>query len=159
MVFFLLAVAHEADSVLEVVGVAAGMLIFYAPATLWSGGLWSVAVILVLGLLAAMLTHRYRVTGASPRWRRTGSGGDRALAGLHGLDAHHRDDFPVLRRLRRCGVIVSLVLQPDSNGIDRRLGFVLVSAIARGRAMARRRRPKCSPATPVAIHDHELSAS
>lgn len=58
---------------LEVFGVAAGMLIFYAPATLWSGGLWSVAVILVLGLLAAVLTHRYRVTGAGPRWRRTGS--------------------------------------------------------------------------------------
>jgi hypothetical protein len=70
--FFLIATALAADSLLEIVGVAAGMLIFYAPATLWSGGMWSVAAILVLGLLAAALTHRYRVTGAGPAWRRAG---------------------------------------------------------------------------------------
>jgi hypothetical protein len=72
MTFFVIAVAHEADSALEVVGVAAGMLVFYAPALLWSGGLWSVAAIFVVGLVTAVLTHRYRVTGVGPRWQRAG---------------------------------------------------------------------------------------
>jgi hypothetical protein len=70
--FFVIAVVHEADSVLEIVGVAAGMLIFYAPALLWSGGLWSIPAIFVVGLVAAVLTHRYRVTGVSSRWQRAG---------------------------------------------------------------------------------------
>jgi hypothetical protein len=72
MTVFVIAVIHEADSVLEIVGVAAGMLIFYAPALLWSGGLWSIPAIFVIGLVAAVLTHRYRVTGVSPRWQRAG---------------------------------------------------------------------------------------
>jgi hypothetical protein len=72
MTFFVIAVVHEAHSVLEIVGVAAGMLIFYAPALLWSGGLWSIPAIFVVGLVAAVLTHRYRVTGVSPRWQRAG---------------------------------------------------------------------------------------
>jgi hypothetical protein len=89
----------DGASLLEIAGAAVGSLIFYAPASLWTGGLWSVGAILVAGLGAAVLTQRYRLTetGGALHHR---VGGVRAAADLQRLGARHRGDVPVLRRLR-----------------------------------------------------------
>jgi hypothetical protein len=71
-VIFLIGAATKGASVLEIAGIAVGLLIFYAPASMWTGGLWSVGAILVAGLGAAVLTHRYRLTGSNAALQRTG---------------------------------------------------------------------------------------
>jgi hypothetical protein len=48
-----------------------GLLIFYAPAAMWTGGWVTVGAILATGLVAAVLTHRYRLTETGGALQRT----------------------------------------------------------------------------------------
>jgi hypothetical protein len=52
----------DGTSLLEIAGIAVGLLLFYAPAAMWTGGWVTVGAILATGLGAAVLTHRYRLT-------------------------------------------------------------------------------------------------
>jgi hypothetical protein len=61
----------DGASLLEIAGIAVGLLLFYAPAAMWTGGWVTVGVILATGLGAAVLTHRYRATGAKPALAQT----------------------------------------------------------------------------------------
>lgn len=58
----LVVAAREGTSLGELGGVAVAMLAFYGPAALWAGGWWSIAAILLAGLVIGVLAHRYRVT-------------------------------------------------------------------------------------------------
>jgi hypothetical protein len=49
-----------------------GLLLFYAPAAMWTGGWVTVGAILATGLGAAVLTHRYRLTETGGALQRTG---------------------------------------------------------------------------------------
>ena len=66
-VIFLIGAATKGASVLEIAGIAVGLLLFYAPAAMWTGGWVTVGVILATGLGAAVLTHRYRLTEPAVR--------------------------------------------------------------------------------------------
>ncbi|BBY26987.1 hypothetical protein GCM10023114_52590 [Mycolicibacterium sediminis] len=62
----------SALSPLEVIGVSASLLAFWAPATCWSW--WGFAPgVLVVGVLVAILTHRHPLPDRGPRWRRVGT--------------------------------------------------------------------------------------
>jgi len=66
-VIFLIGAATKGASLLEIAGIAVGLLLFYAPAAMWTGGWVTVGVILATGLGAAVLTHRYRLTEPAVR--------------------------------------------------------------------------------------------
>jgi hypothetical protein len=100
-VIFLIAMVTDGGSLLEIAGAAVGLLIFYSPASLWTGGWVTVGAILATGLGAAVLTHRYRLTEPSRCAAAHRLGGVRAAADLQRLGARRRGDVPVLRRLRR----------------------------------------------------------
>jgi hypothetical protein len=115
------------------------MLIFYAPAAMWTGGLWTAAVILAAGLGAAVLTHRYWVTGTRPALQRR-AGAVRAAARLRRLGACARGDV-LGRRLLRCTMTsYPTALQSVSN---HHLGVRVGRRYRRGRAGVRRRH-ECS---------------
>jgi hypothetical protein len=61
----------DGASLLEIAGIAVGLLLFYAPAAMWTGGWVTVGAILVAGLGAAV-THRYRLTETGGALQRTG---------------------------------------------------------------------------------------
>jgi hypothetical protein len=62
----------DGASLLEIAGIAVGLLLFYAPAAMWTGGWVTVGAILATGLGAAVLTHRYRLTKTGGALQRTG---------------------------------------------------------------------------------------
>lgn len=55
--------ADEMSSPSEVVGVIAMLLAFWAPVWCWQAWYISVPAVLVIGLAAAVFTHRYRLVG------------------------------------------------------------------------------------------------
>jgi hypothetical protein len=73
-----IATAHEVSSPWESLGLAAGMVIFWAPATCWSAWYFSVPAVLITGVVLAVVTHRYRPPErtappvGNSRWRRVG---------------------------------------------------------------------------------------
>lgn len=58
---FVIATAGETSSLLEVLGVIAAMLILWAPLACWTVWYLAVPAVLVVGLAAAVVTHRYRL--------------------------------------------------------------------------------------------------
>jgi hypothetical protein len=100
--FLIVAAGDEGTSVLELGGVEVAMLLFYAPATVWTTGRAAVGAILATGFGAAALTHCYRAAGTKAALQRTG----RVVFVLllsYGWVFVVGGDVPVLRLLRRCG--------------------------------------------------------
>lgn len=60
---FAVVTADEVSSVSEVVGVVAVLLAFWAPVWCWQTWYISVPAVLVIGLAAAVFTHRYQLVG------------------------------------------------------------------------------------------------
>ncbi|WP_431236054.1 hypothetical protein ACQ856_30205 (plasmid) [Mycolicibacterium psychrotolerans] len=69
---FVIATADEMSSPLEVLGVIAALLIFWAPMSCWTAWYVTVPAVVVVGVAAAAVTHRYRRAATSRRWRRAG---------------------------------------------------------------------------------------
>jgi ABC-type nickel/cobalt efflux system permease component RcnA len=69
---FVVATADEMSSPLELLGVIAALLIFWAPMSCWTAWYVAVPAVVVVGVAAAAVTRRYRRAAAGRRWRRAG---------------------------------------------------------------------------------------